>query len=50
MTEVLLIVGVPFFIINGHGAFSGAQDSDTFVKVFAQIAQMEPRAHLHSKW
>ncbi|KAF6026581.1 hypothetical protein EB796_015111 [Bugula neritina] len=29
--------GVPFFIINGRPCFSGAQESDTFVKTFANL-------------
>ncbi len=30
--------------MNGHAAFSGAQDVDTFVKVFDMIAQKQPVA------
>mmetsp|Transcript_34286 Transcript_34286/g.70741 ORF Transcript_34286/g.70741 Transcript_34286/m.70741 type:complete len:143 (+) Transcript_34286:436-864(+) len=30
--------GVPFFIINGHPAFSGAQDPRTFLKAFEKLA------------
>lgn len=30
--------GVPFFIFNGAPAFAGAQEVDTFVQVFNQLA------------
>ncbi|XP_067930087.1 uncharacterized protein [Watersipora subatra] len=30
--------GVPFYIINGEPQFSGIQEPDTFVKVFAKFA------------
>ena len=35
----LCLSGVPHFFMNGHGVFSGAQDADTFCKVFDVIAQ-----------
>eukprot|EP00567_Pseudictyota_dubia_P015701 CAMPEP_0197456602 /NCGR_PEP_ID=MMETSP1175-20131217/43824_1 /TAXON_ID=1003142 /ORGANISM="Triceratium dubium, Strain CCMP147" /LENGTH=211 /DNA_ID=CAMNT_0042990723 /DNA_START=57 /DNA_END=692 /DNA_ORIENTATION=+ len=31
--------GVPFFIINGRGAFSGAQDPSTFHRVFDRLLE-----------
>jgi predicted DsbA family dithiol-disulfide isomerase len=31
------LIGVPFFVINGIPAFSGAQRPDTFVEVFRQV-------------
>lgn len=44
MRIFLLFSGVPYFFMNGHAAFSGAQDVDTFVKVFDMIAQKQPVA------
>ncbi|GJN91697.1 hypothetical protein Rhopal_004720-T1 [Rhodotorula paludigena] len=38
------ITGVPFTIINGQLGVSGAQEVDTFVKVFEQIASGELEA------
>ena len=32
------VTGVPMFMMNGYATFSGAQDPDTFMKVFDQIA------------
>ena len=34
--------GVPFFVINGIPAFSGAQGPDTFVETFRQVLGAEP--------
>jgi predicted DsbA family dithiol-disulfide isomerase len=35
--------GVPFFVINGIPAFSGAQRPDTFVEAFRQVLGAEAR-------
>jgi len=36
------VSGVPFFIINGEGVFSGAQDPTTFEQAFAQAVRERP--------
>jgi predicted DsbA family dithiol-disulfide isomerase len=36
------VSGVPYFIINGQKAFSGAQDVSTFVRMFDIIAEKYP--------
>jgi predicted DsbA family dithiol-disulfide isomerase len=36
--------GVPFFVINGVPAFSGAQHPETFVAAFRQVLDMDERA------
>lgn len=36
------VSGVPFFIINGEGVFSGAQDPQTFEQAFAKAARDRP--------
>jgi predicted DsbA family dithiol-disulfide isomerase len=33
--------GVPFFVINGVPAFSGAQHPETFVAAFRQVLDMD---------
>jgi predicted DsbA family dithiol-disulfide isomerase len=35
--------GVPFFVINGTPAFSGAQRPETFVETFRQVLGAEAR-------
>ena len=37
----LRVRGVPFFIINGEPMFSGAQEPETFLKAFAEAAELE---------
>ena len=36
------VSGVPYFIINGEGVFSGAQDPQAFIHAFAKAAQERP--------
>lgn len=38
------VSGVPYFIINGKGVFSGAQDPSAFEAAFAEAARSRPRA------
>mmetsp|Transcript_4901 Transcript_4901/g.11468 ORF Transcript_4901/g.11468 Transcript_4901/m.11468 type:complete len:155 (-) Transcript_4901:262-726(-) len=33
------VTGVPAFFVNGHSAFSGAQDPQAFIEVFEQATQ-----------
>lgn len=35
------IVGVPYFIINDKPQFSGAQDTETFIQVFANVSKSQ---------
>ena len=37
--EEVSIDGVPFFLFNGYPGFSGAQDPETFIRVFRMLKQ-----------
>ncbi|KZT50618.1 thioredoxin-like protein [Calocera cornea HHB12733] len=48
MAQMMGITGVPFTIINGRWALSGAQPSEVFYQVFEKLAK-EPKTKGHNK-
>lgn len=48
MAQLMGITGVPFTIVNGKWALSGAQPSDVFYAVFEKLAK-EPKSKSHGK-